>query len=84
MDRALRSNTTKDERIIVLFKLEPFLNKKLENLSGGTKQKANLVLTFMFNSPLIILYEPPTGLDPISSIRLKDLTQAEKQKERPF
>ncbi|MCD6354965.1 MAG: AAA family ATPase, partial [Prolixibacteraceae bacterium] len=36
----------------------------LGNLSGGTKQKVNLVLTFMFDSPILILDEPTTGLDP--------------------
>ena len=80
MIKDLRKPTNEDQRLIDLFKLEPFLDKKLGNLSGGTKQKVNLVLTFMFDSPLIILDEPTTGLDPISLIRLKDLIQAEKAK----
>ncbi len=80
MIKDLRENTNEDQRLIELFTLQPFLDKKLGNLSGGTKQKVNLVLTFMFNSPLIILDEPTTGLDPISLIRLKDLIQAEKAK----
>ncbi len=80
MIKDLRGNTSEDLRLIELFKLEPFLDKKLGNLSGGTKQKVNIVLTFMFNSPLIILDEPTTGLDPISLIRLKDLIQSEKAK----
>lgn len=70
----------KDEELIELFKLQPFLNKKLANLSGGTKQKVNLVLTFMFDSPLIILDEPTNGLDPISHLRLKNLINTEKEK----
>lgn len=78
MIKDLRGNSSQDERLIGLFKLEPFLNKKLGNLSGGTKQKVNIVLTFMFDSPLIILDEPTTGLDPISLIRLKELIQDEK------
>ena len=69
-----------DERLIKLFNLEAFLDKKLSNLSGGTKQKVNLVLTFMFDSPLIILDEPTSGLDPISHLRLKELITQEKQK----
>ncbi len=80
MIKDLRGNSTEDLRLINLFKLEPFLDKKLGNLSGGTKQKVNIVLTFMFDSPLIILDEPTTGLDPISLIRLKELIQAEKTK----
>lgn len=71
---------TEDKNLIELFMLEPFLNKKLGNLSGGTKQKVNIVLAFMFDSPLIILDEPTSGLDPISLIRLKGLINSEKQK----
>lgn len=83
MIKDLRSNSTEaSERLISLFKLEPFLNKKLGNLSGGTKQKVNIVLSFMFDSPLIILDEPTTGLDPISLIKLKDLIQEEKTKKK--
>ena len=70
------SKATKDEELIELFKLQPFLN----NLSGGTKQKVNLVLTFMFDSPLIILDEPTSGLDPISHLRLKNLIFSEREK----
>jgi len=74
------SKATKDQELIDLFKLQPFLNKKLANLSGGTKQKVNLVLTFMFDSPLIILDEPTSGLDPISHLRLKNLIFSEREK----
>jgi len=80
MIKDLRQATNEDQRLIELFKVEPFLDKKLGQLSGGTKQKVNLVLTFMFDSPLVILDEPTTGLDPISLIRLKDLIKAEKAK----
>jgi len=81
MIKDLRANRTgNDQKLISLFKLEPFLTKKLGNLSGGTKQKVNIVLAFMFDSPLIILDEPTSGLDPISLIRLKDLINSEKEK----
>lgn len=80
MIKDLRGNGSKEEELIELFKLDPFLDKKLGNLSGGTKQKVNIVLTFMFNSPLIILDEPTSGLDPISLIGLKKLIQEEKAK----
>lgn len=80
MIKDLRGDTNEDATLIKLFQLEPFLNKKLGTLSGGTKQKVNIVLTFMFESPLIILDEPTTGLDPISLIHLKTLIQKEKDK----
>lgn len=74
------SKTDNDVELIDIFKLEPFLDKKLVNLSGGTKQKVNLVLTFMFDSPIMILDEPTNGLDPISHLRLKELIFREKTK----
>ena len=66
------------ESLVARFGIEPFMNKKLVNLSGGTKQKVNLVLTFMFDRPLIILDEPTSGLDPIALISLKELIAEEK------
>jgi len=80
MIKDLRDKPANDDELIAYFKLEQFLDKKLVNLSGGTKQKVNLVLTFMFDSPLVILDEPTSGLDPISLIRLKDWIQKEKAK----
>ncbi|PCE64103.1 ABC transporter ATP-binding protein [Sediminicola luteus] len=74
------AKNTNEENLIRRFQLEPFLNKKLGNLSGGTKQKVNIVLTFMFDRPLIILDEPTTGLDPIALIQLKELIRIEKDK----
>jgi len=78
MVKNLRPKSSNEEELIHLFGLKSFLNKKLGNLSGGTKQKVNIVLTFMFNSDLIILDEPTTGLDPIALIHLKELIQKEK------
>lgn len=75
-----RVKATREQELIVLFKLEPFLSKKLNTLSGGTTQKVNLVLTFMFDSPLLILDEPTTGLDPVALIHLKELIASEKER----
>ncbi len=80
MVKNLRPKEANDQGLIEHFGLEPFLDKKLGNLSGGTKQKVNIVLTFMFESDLIILDEPTTGLDPISLIHLKELIHIEKEK----
>lgn len=73
-------NETKETQFIEAFGLAPFLNKKLAHLSGGTKQKVNLVLTFMFDSEIIILDEPTSGLDPVSLLTLKNLIATEKLK----
>jgi Cu-processing system ATP-binding protein len=80
MVREMRPKESQQDSLIALFGLQEFLPKKLGHLSGGTKQKVNLVLTFMFDSELIILDEPTTGLDPIALIRLKELIQKEKNR----
>ena len=80
MVKDLRPKKANEKELIAHFGLEPFLQKKLGHLSGGTKQKVNLVLTFMFDSQLIILDEPTTGLDPIALINLKKLIKQEKEK----
>ena len=78
MVKNLRPKPANETELISLFNLESHLEKKLGNLSGGTKQKVNIVLAFMFDSDLIILDEPTTGLDPIALISLKELIQQAK------
>ncbi|UOY07946.1 ABC transporter ATP-binding protein [Muricauda sp. SCSIO 64092] len=78
MIKDLRNDEGNEELLITTFSLQPHLDKKLSNLSGGTKQKVNLVLAFMFNSQLLILDEPNTGLDPNALIKLKELISKEK------
>lgn len=76
----LRKKPAAEERLIEDFSLEPFLDKKLGTLSGGTKQKINILLAFMYDCPLIILDEPTTGLDPASLILFRKMLQIEKEK----
>lgn len=78
MIREIRSKTADPNELIQIFGLEAVMNQRLGVLSGGTKQKVNLVLTFMFDSPVIILDEPTTGLDPVSLIQLKKLIEKER------
>lgn len=80
MIQDMRNSPSSEKDLIKQFGLEPFLNKKLSTLSGGTKQKVNVVLAFMFDSPLVILDEPTTGLDPQAMIQLRALIQREKEK----
>jgi len=79
MIKDLRGSVNREAKLIAQFGLEPFLDKKLGNLSGGTKQKVNIVLGFMFNSQILILDEPTTGLDPLALIELKKLILEEKE-----
>ncbi|MCV9387880.1 ABC transporter ATP-binding protein [Reichenbachiella ulvae] len=74
----IREEPAHPEPLIELFKLDKFMDKKLGDLSGGTRQKVNIVLTFMFDTPVVVLDEPTAGLDPVSLIKLKDLLHQAK------
>jgi Cu-processing system ATP-binding protein len=76
----LREGSKINENLINYFGLESFVNKRLGNLSGGTRQKVNLILTFIKDCSYIILDEPTAGLDPISIVRLKTLIREEVEK----
>jgi len=80
----VRDESGHAKELIDRFDLRDILNKKLHQLSGGTRQKVNIVLTFMFDCPVYILDEPTSGLDPIALIRLKDLIQLKKDEGKTF
>ncbi len=76
----IRGKDADDERFIKLFGLEPYLDKRLSNLSGGTKQKVNLTIALMYDSPLVILDEPTSGLDPVAMVHFRDLVREQRAK----
>ncbi|NJN26826.1 MAG: ABC transporter ATP-binding protein [Cyclobacteriaceae bacterium] len=80
----VRGEKGQSASLIQRFDLQGFQQKKLRQLSGGTRQKVNLVLTFMFDCPIYILDEPTSGLDPIALIRLKDLITEQKLQGKTF
>ena len=80
MVKDIRGQEGNEQPLIERFKLEGFMNSRLRNLSGGTRQKVNIVLCFMFNSPYIILDEPTSGLDPVAMITLRELIHEERAK----
>ncbi len=80
MIQDIRNVKGNPEELITQLGIEKYLDKRLGNLSGGTRQKVNLVLTFMFDGELYVLDEPTAGLDPVSLIHLKEIIQVEKKK----
>ncbi len=61
-----------DEALLDWFAGTPALDQRVATLSGGTRQKLNAALAFLFRPDLLILDEPTAGLDPVASRRLKD------------
>jgi Cu-processing system ATP-binding protein len=80
----LRGATTRDEALIDSLGLRGQLDKPLRVLSGGTKQKVNIALAFLFSPSTLILDEPTAGLDPLSSGVVKDRILAERALGRTF
>lgn len=63
----------------VKFGIQPWWNKKVEELSKGMAQKIQFIITVLHNPKLLILDEPFSGFDPINVelirneiLRLKD------------
>lgn len=76
----LRGKSDSEQGLIELFELGDQMNKRLGTLSGGTRQKVNLLLAFQYDNPVLILDEPTNGLDPVAVIGLKELLNSERKK----
>ena len=72
----------RDAELLERFGLAPHLDKPLRALSGGTRQKINAVLAFLFTPDLLVLDEPTSGLDPVSSGAFKDKVRAARDTGR--
>lgn len=75
---------TVDRDLVDRMCLRAELVKPLRTLSGGTRQKVNAVLAFLFTPTLLVLDEPTAGLDPIASGVLKDKIREERERGRTF
>ncbi len=70
--RALRPDAPRDEELVSAFGLAAEMDKAVGTLSGGTRQKVNAAIAFLFRPSLLILDEPTAGLDPVASGILKE------------
>ncbi len=79
MLKDLRGRTAElDVELVSSFELGAALEQPLRVLSGGTRQKVNAAMAFLFSPQLLILDEPTAGLDPLASSILKDKILAER------
>jgi ABC-2 type transport system ATP-binding protein len=52
--------------LLAATRLEPFLDRRATNLSGGMRQKLALICALIHLPDVLLLDEPTTGVDPIS------------------
>ena len=74
------TNTRLDKELYDAYEIESIAEKKTKTLSGGTSQKVNAALAFLFNPDILILDEPTASLDPLAANILKEKIVKEKNK----
>lgn len=78
----LRGESQNRKELIRLFGIDQYLDKKINNLSGGMRQKVNLTGGLMFDTPVVIMDEPTIGLDPIALLQLNDWISKLKSEQK--
>ncbi len=61
------------------FDLAEHRNKKVQELSKGMQQKAQIIATLLHEPDLVIIDEPFSGLDPVSTRQVKQLLDEQRQ-----
>jgi len=74
------TDVTLDKELYEAYAIDRIAEKKTKTLSGGTSQKVNAALAFLFNPDILILDEPTASLDPLAANILKEKIVKEKDK----
>jgi Cu-processing system ATP-binding protein len=77
--KEIRNEEADESDLVSLFQVEPDMRKRLRNLSGGTRQKVNMILGFLFDTPYLILDEPTVSLDPVSLATFRKIISEKRQ-----
>lgn len=80
--KQLRPGEEVDDDLARAYEMDAIREKFVGTLSGGTRQKVNAVVAFMFRPALLILDEPTAGLDPLSANVLKEKIRAVRREGR--
>jgi ABC-2 type transport system ATP-binding protein len=60
-------------RVVELFALKPYMDRKAGTLSTGNLQRLGLARTLLHDPELLILDEPANGLDPAGVVEIREL-----------
>lgn len=77
--KSIRNEEADESGLVRLFQIEPEIRKRLRNLSGGTRQKVNMILGFLFDTPYLILDEPTISLDPVSLATFRKIISEKRE-----
>ncbi len=77
--KEIRNQDAEEGELVNLFQIEGEMRKRLRNLSGGTRQKVNMILGFLFDTPYLILDEPTVSLEPVSLAKFRKIISEKKE-----
>lgn len=78
-----RAIATRCEELFTLLDMHSFLDKRAENLSTGMKQKTNIARAVVHNPEVVILDEPTTGLDIMTTQTVIQFIKSLKEQGTP-
>lgn len=67
------------DELIARFNLGPFVNKPIDGLSHGTRQRVAIVSALLHDPEVFVIDEPMVGLDPLHARAVKDLFKERSQ-----
>ena len=68
------------DELVPRFSLEPWLNKSIEGLSHGTRQRVAIASALLHNPEVFVIDEPMVGLDPHHARVVKDVLKERSQR----
>lgn len=77
-----RSVRTRADEVMVRFGLEAVADRKVQDLSGGTRRRVQVAKMFMVDVPVVFLDEFSAGMDAILKRAVMDLLRAEAARGR--